>query len=167
MPERLLLAMDASEHAARRSRRPSSWPASAAGPDPPPAGLHRILVPLDGTPDAARAVEQAACWFAGSAVGIVRLHVFEPPPCRASGTGPSATTPLVAGVPGPQRPGGRSAPEVSSGWPSDRILEVAGTERADMITLGWRRRLAPDRAAVVRDVLARTPVPVILLPHAA
>jgi hypothetical protein len=25
----------------------------------------------------------------------------------------------------------------------------------------------PDRPAVVRDVLARTPVPVILLPHAA
>lgn len=106
-------------------------------------------------------------WFAGSGVGIVSLHVFEPPPCRASGTGPSATTPLVAGVPGPQRPSGRSAPEVRSGWPSDRILEVAGTERADMITLAWRRRLAPDRAAVVRDVLARTPVPVILLPHAA
>lgn len=124
-------------------------------------------MPLDGTPDAARAVEQAARWFAGSGVGIVSLHVFEPPPCRASGTGPTATTPLVAGVPGPQRPGGRSAPEVRSGWPSDRILEVAGPERADLIALGWRRRLAPDRAAVVRDVLARTPVPVILLPHAA
>jgi hypothetical protein len=67
----------------------------------------------------------------------------------------------------PQRPGGWSAPEVRSGWPSDQILEVAGTERADMITLGWRRRLTPDRAAVIRDVLARTPVPVILLPHAA
>jgi hypothetical protein len=38
------------------------------------AGLHRILVPLDGTPDAARAVEQAARWFAGSGVGIVSLH---------------------------------------------------------------------------------------------
>ena len=34
--------------------------------DPPPAGLHRVLVPVDGTPDAARAVEQAMRWFAGS-----------------------------------------------------------------------------------------------------
>jgi nucleotide-binding universal stress UspA family protein len=57
--------------------------------------------------------------------------------------------------------------EVRSGRPSDQIREVAGTERADMIALGWRRRLTPDRAAVVRDVLARTPVPVSLLPHAA
>jgi nucleotide-binding universal stress UspA family protein len=57
--------------------------------------------------------------------------------------------------------------EVRSGWPSDQILEVAATERADMIALGWRRRLAHDRAAVVRDVLARTPVRVILVPDAA
>ena len=56
---------------------------------------------------------------------------------------------------------------VRSGWPSNRILEVAATERADMIALGWCRRLAPDRAAVVRDVLARTPVPAILVPHVA
>jgi hypothetical protein len=36
-----------------------------------------------------------------------------------------------------------------------------------MIALGWGRRLAPDRAAVVREVLTRTPVPVILLPRPA
>jgi len=36
-----------------------------------------------------------------------------------------------------------------------------------MIALGWRRRLAADRAAVVREVLARTPVPVFLLPRSA
>jgi hypothetical protein len=37
--------------------------------DPPPAGLHRVLVPLDGIPDAVRAVDQAVRWFAGSASG--------------------------------------------------------------------------------------------------
>ena len=136
--------------------------------DPPPAGLHRVLVPLDGTPDAARAVEQAMRWFAGSGVAIVSLHVFD-----------AATVPRFWDRPEHDHAAwsreflARNAPaagrhlEVRSGWPSDRILEVAGTERADMIALGWRRRLAPDRAAVVRDVLARTPVPVILLPHAA
>ena len=45
--------------------------------DPPPAGLHRVSVPLDGTPDAARAVEQAMCWFAGSGVAILSLHVVD------------------------------------------------------------------------------------------
>jgi hypothetical protein len=34
-------------------------------------------VPLDGTPAATRAVEQALGWFAGSEVEIVSLHVFD------------------------------------------------------------------------------------------
>jgi nucleotide-binding universal stress UspA family protein len=133
--------------------------------DPPPAGLHRVLVPLDGTADAARAVEEAMGWFAGSGVEVVSLHVFDaatvprfwdrPEHDHAAWTGEF----LARNVPAA---GARL--EVRSGWPADRILEVATAERADMIALGWHRRLAPDRAAVVREVLARTPVPVILLP---
>jgi nucleotide-binding universal stress UspA family protein len=125
-------------------------------------------VPLDGTPDAARAVEQAMRWFADSGVAIVSLHVFD-----------AATEPRFWDRPEHDHAAwsreflARNAPaagrhlEVRSGWPSGRILAVAGTGRADMIALGWCRRLAPDRAAVARDVLARTPVPVILVPHAA
>jgi nucleotide-binding universal stress UspA family protein len=136
--------------------------------DPPPAGLHRVLVPLDGTPDAARAVEQAMGWFAGSGVEIVSLHVFD-----------AATVPRFWDRPEHDHAAwtqeflARNAPaagtrlEVRSGRPADRVLEVATAEGADMIALGWGRRLAPDRAAVVREVLTRTPVPVILLPRPA
>ena len=136
--------------------------------DPPPAGLHRILVPLDGTADTARAVEQTMGWFAGSGVEIVSLHVFD-----------ATTVPRFWDRPEHDHAAwtreflARNAPaagtrlQVRSGWPSDRVLEVAAAEGADMIALGWGRRLAPDRAAVVREVLVRTPVPVILLPRPA
>jgi nucleotide-binding universal stress UspA family protein len=136
--------------------------------DPPPAGLHRVLVPLDGTVDTARAVEQTMDWFAGSGVEIVSLHVFD-----------ATTVPRFWDRPEHDQTAwtreflARNAPaagnrlQVRSGWPSDRVLEVARTEGADMIALGWGRRLAPDRAAVVREVLTRTPVPVILLPQPA
>jgi nucleotide-binding universal stress UspA family protein len=136
--------------------------------DPPPAGLHRVLVPLDGTADTARAVEQTMGWFAGSGVEIVSLHVFD-----------ATTVPRFWDRPEHDHAAwtreflARNAPvagarlEVRSGWPADRVLEVASAERADMIALGWGRRLAPDRAAVVREVLTRTPVPVILLPRPA
>lgn len=134
--------------------------------DPPPPGLTRILVPLDGTPAAARAVEQATRWFAGSGVEVVALHVFD-----------AATVPrfwdrpehdhdawsrefLARNCPAPG-----SRLRLGTGWPAGRVLDVAAAERADMIALGWRRRLAADRAAVVREVLARTPVPVVLLPR--
>jgi hypothetical protein len=107
-------------------------------------------------------------WFAGSGVAIVSLHVFD-----------AATVPRFWDRPEHDHAAwsreflARNASaagrhlEVRNGWLSDQILKVAGTERADMIALGWRRRLAPDRAAVVRDVLACTPFPVILVPHAA
>ena len=136
--------------------------------DPPPAGLHRIRVPLDGTADTARAVEQTMGWFAGSGVEIVSLHVFD-----------ATTVPRFWDRPEHDHAAwtreflARNAPaagtrlQVRSGWPSDRVLEVAAAEGADMIALGWGRRLAPDRAAVVREVLVRTPVPVILLPRPA
>ncbi|MDP9207214.1 MAG: hypothetical protein M3O65_01680 [Actinomycetota bacterium] len=42
--------------------------------------------------------------------------------------------------------------------PGSVPLTLVAADHADMIALGWRRRLAPDRAAVVREVLARTPV---------
>lgn len=60
-----------------------------------------------------------------------------------------------------------TAAALRTGWPAGRILDVAAVERADLIALGWRRRLAADHAAVVREVLARTPVPVVLLPRSA
>jgi nucleotide-binding universal stress UspA family protein len=136
--------------------------------DAPPAGLHRVLAPLDGTADTARAVEQTMGWFAGSGVEIVGLHVFDASTVprfwdRPEHDHAAWTSEFLAR----NSPAAGTRLEVRSGWPSDRVLEVASAERADMIVLGWGRRLTLDRAAVVREVLTRTPVPVILLPRPA
>jgi hypothetical protein len=53
------------------------------------------------------------------------------------------------------------------GWASSAILEVATAEHADVIALGWAQDLSPGKAAVVRDVLGKTTVPVMLLPLSA
>src|SRR5512132_3556881 len=161
--------------AGRREAPP--WPSPPAPPcrswwsrrtaRPLPAGLRRILVPLDGTAAAARVVEQAVQWFAGCGVQIVGVHVFD-----------AATVPRFWDRPehdpavwsrsreflarNLEAAGARL--ELGSGWPYERILDVAAAERADMIALAWRRQVAPDRAAVVRAVLTRSPVPTILLP---
>jgi hypothetical protein len=67
---------------ARRARPPWPWPASPWWCRRNPTTHHRparigVLVRLDGTPDAARAVEQAMRWLAGSGVAILSLHVFD------------------------------------------------------------------------------------------
>jgi nucleotide-binding universal stress UspA family protein len=135
--------------------------------DPAPPSLHRVLVPLDGTAAAARAVEQVTRWFAGSGVEVVALHVFD-----------AATVPRFWDRPEHDHDAwareflARNCPlgarlRLGTGWPAMCVLEVAAGEGADMIALGWRRRLVAEHAAVVREVLACTHVPVLLLPHQA
>jgi hypothetical protein len=46
----------------------------------------------------------------------------------------------------------------------DPVLEVASDEDVSMIALGWAQDLARGQAAVVREVLGRSPVPVLLVP---
>jgi nucleotide-binding universal stress UspA family protein len=135
--------------------------------DPPPVGLHRVLVPLDGTPTAAQAVQQATRRFAGSGVEIVALHVFDATTVPRFWDRPQYDHDawgeefLARWCP---TPGARL--ELRAGRPGGHVLEVAAAAGADMIALGWSQDLAPDRAAVVREVLTRTDIPVMLLPCA-
>jgi nucleotide-binding universal stress UspA family protein len=134
-------------------------------PRDPPAGLRRVLVPLDGTPAAAAAVEQATRWLAGSGMEIVGLHVFDLATVPRFWDRPEhdqaawAREFLARWYPAPG-----SRLELRAGRPGGRVLEVAAAERADLIALGWSQHLDPDRAAVVREVLTGSDVPVLLLP---
>jgi nucleotide-binding universal stress UspA family protein len=136
--------------------------------DPPPAGLHRVLVPLDGTVTAAQAVQQATGQFAGSGVEILALHVFDATTVPRFWERPQYNHEawskefLARWCP---TPGARL--ELRAGRPGGQVLEVAAAQGADMIALGWSQDLAADRAAVVREVLTRTDLPVMLLPCTA
>jgi hypothetical protein len=62
-------------------------------------------------------------------------------------------------------PGARLA--LRAGRPGGQVLAVAAAQQADMIARGWSQDLTGDRAAVVREVLTRTDLPVLLLPCTA
>ena len=136
--------------------------------DPTPAGLHRVLVPLDGTVTAAQAVQQATGWFASSGVEVVALHVFDATTVPRFWDRPQYDHDawgdefLARWCP---TPGARL--ELRAGRPGGRVLEVATAAGADLIALGWSQDLTPDRAAVIREVLTASGVPVLLLPCAA
>jgi nucleotide-binding universal stress UspA family protein len=57
--------------------------------------------------------------------------------------------------------------ELRAGPPAEAILDVAAEQGADLVALSWSQDLAEDRAPVVREILARSPVPVVLLPGLA
>jgi nucleotide-binding universal stress UspA family protein len=132
---------------------------------PPSPRLRRVLVPLEGTSRTTLAVRQSLASLASRGVELIALHALD-----------ATTTPRFWDRPEHNHhawsqeftaryspaPGGRL--RLRAGRPAQVILDAATAEQADMIALGWQRDLTPPRAAVVREVLARTPVPVILLP---
>jgi hypothetical protein len=139
-------------------------PAATRGRRP---GIRRVLLPLDGTPQAAAAVAGPAGQFARAGVDLIALHVFD-----------AATVPRFWDHPAHghrawaeeflarncARPGVRL--ELRSGGAADHVLEVAVRERADLIALGWARRLGKGRALTVKQTLSAATVPVMLVPVA-
>jgi len=153
------------QRVAQRSGKPVILvPAKARDASP---RIGRVLMPLDGTARSAAAVAVTAGRLARAGVELVVLHVFD------SGTIPKFWDQHAhAGRAWEQeflarycdQPGTRL--ELRCGTAAERVLEVAGTERADLIALAWSQRLGPGRAIIVRHVIRAATVPVMLLPLA-
>lgn len=140
-------------------------PAAVRGRQP---RLHRMLLPLDGTPQAAAAVADSIDRFARAGVDLVALHVFDADTVPRFWDHPAHghhawTQEFLAR--NCARPGVRL--ELRSGAAGDHILEVAVRERADLIALGWSQRLDEGRAHTVRQAIAAALVPVMLVPVAS
>jgi nucleotide-binding universal stress UspA family protein len=124
-----------------------------------------VLIPLDGTPEAAAAVDRSVELFARAGVDLVVLHVFD-----------QATVPRFWDQPAHARrafedefmarycavPGARL--ELRSGVAGEQVIDVAAAEQVDLIALGWSQRLDAGRARVVRRTVTAADVPVMLVP---
>jgi hypothetical protein len=132
---------------------------------PPAPRLHRVLVPLEGTSHTTLAVRQALASLAHHGVELIGLHALDATTVPRFWDRPEHNHHTWA-----QEFAARHCPapgvplRLRAGRPAQVILDVAAAEQADMIALSWQQDLTPPRAAVVREVLARTPIPVILLP---
>ena len=154
-------------HVALELARSLHKPLLVVPPEVPlPVVLRRILVPFDGTratADALAATVRLAC---RSKLDVVALHVHE-----------IADLPLFSDQPQYESEAWaqeflrRHCPhpelvelETRVGVPGDQAVRVARDAGADMVALGWSQQLDQGRAAVVREVLARSPLPVLLVP---
>lgn len=124
----------------------------------------RLLVPLEGDIESSRPVLERLIPLIVCDVELVVLHVFT-----------SATAPRI--LDRPERDlsmwgdefaarfcPGAARIELRTGPVSTRVDEVAAEEAADLVVLSWSRDSSPGHAAVIRDVLSRSTVPVLLLP---
>jgi nucleotide-binding universal stress UspA family protein len=126
--------------------------------------VRRVLLPLEGTEDAA-AAQHLLALLKAHGVRIVPLHVFVPSTVPAFWDQPHHAAPVwsedfLARF-GPQDDGDLL---LRSGDVAEAVLEVAERTAADLIALTWSQDLSSHHAPVVRSLLARSPVPVMLIP---
>lgn len=127
--------------------------------------VSRVLLPLDGSWEAAAAIAPTTALLAGAGVDLVVLHVFTPTNVPKFWDhlfyAREAWEPEFLARYCPE-PGARL--RLRRGTPGEQVLSVAAEEDADMIVLGWSQRLDPDRSATVRQSVTEAQIPVLLMP---
>jgi nucleotide-binding universal stress UspA family protein len=153
-------------HTARAVSTRLTKPVLVVPPDAPiRQAPHKVLFPLDGTRGVSTAVRPLIAAYVAAGAEVIAVHVFQPDtvPRFLDGAPDEAvwreeflaTHCADLGIRLETRPG----PTVLA------LLDVAATEDVDVIALGWRQSLAPERAYVVREVLQRARRPVALIPR--
>ncbi|MFI5783100.1 universal stress protein [Nocardia sp. NPDC051570] len=136
----------------------------------PIEAIERVLVPLDGTDEAVAAVAETVRLFRSAGVDIVVLHVFDAATRpgfwdQAAHARPIWEQEFLARFCAPHLPGSAPTLTLRTGAPGEHVVDIAGAH-ADLIILGWSRRLDPGRAQTVRRTVRESPVPVMLIPVA-
>lgn len=140
-------------------------PVLVVPPERPVRGdVRRVLFPLDGTRGVSSGVRTliATCQAAG--IEVVAVHVFDRGTVPRFLDGPQdaavwrdeflAQHCAELGVQLRTTPGPTAA----------ALLRTAVLDDVDVIALGWRQNLSPERARIVRPLLTRADRPVALVP---
>jgi nucleotide-binding universal stress UspA family protein len=142
-------------------------------------GLHRVLLPHDGTPTSALAVAPAADLASRACAELVVLHVSTPSSKRPTEPGTFVmpryldqpqhgwqlwTREFIDRVRGLGHAGniGQTRLVVAHGEIDAAILDFARNNPTDLIALAWRGSFAPDRARTMWGVIRQASCPVIV-----
>ncbi|MBD0293280.1 MAG: universal stress protein [Jiangellaceae bacterium] len=137
-------------------------PPEAAGEAP--RSIRRLLVPLDGTELTSRPVVDVLCPLLADQVEFLVLHVFTRDTMPRVLDDPRRDLELWGGEFLARHCPNATEIELRVGSVQAQVAAVTREQPADLIVLSWSQDSSPGHAAVVRDVLADTTLPVILLP---
>ncbi len=132
-----------------------------------PRRLSRILVPLEGTSESSRALQETVALAHQHQLEILVLHVHSPATVPAfSDHEPHGTLAwdrefLSRHIATPHE---RVTLLRRLGVPADDIVAVARDTAAELIVLAWSQTLSAGRARVVSQTLAHSEVPMLLIP---
>ena len=147
----------------------------------PPLRLRRLLLPLDGTPTTATALQPATALASRLGASVDVLYVVDPDQADPTEPG-SVRVPYYMDQPQHEWPAlerrvidelctiyAKCPPEVPVrmvlryGPIGDAIVRCAADHQDDVIVLVRRSRLEPGHARVLREVLNQTSCPILLL----
>jgi nucleotide-binding universal stress UspA family protein len=143
-------------------------PVMVVPPDaPPPEAFRRVLVPLEGSLSSSLAPRPLFELAREARIDVLALHVHD-----------EASIPAFTDQPQHERaawaaefvrcycPSGVEAVQLETrvGRIGEVIPVVAAESGCDLIALGWSQELSSGRAPVVRETLARSLLPVLLVP---
>ena len=127
--------------------------------------LHRALVPLDGRPESAKAVEPVLRLLGEAGIDLVVVHVFD------QATVPSFWDQPSHAAPSWEReflhrnlPMQRTRLNLCQGDAADKLVQTANDEGADILVMGWSQDLSSGHARTLQELLATGGLPVLLLP---
>jgi nucleotide-binding universal stress UspA family protein len=129
----------------------------------PPTKLHRVLVAMEGTPGKARALQRTMELSTGAGLEIVVVHVDEEIPSftdqvqhETEAYAKEFFDRHVLGAP-------EARLELRIGVPATEVLGAVKALQPELIAVGWPHAADPGRGAVAREILDRSPIPVLLV----
>jgi len=129
----------------------------------PPNELHRVLVAMEGSPGRAHALQRTIELSTDASLEVVVVHVDEEIPSftdQVQHETKAFTQEFfdrhVLGAPQAQL-------ELRIGVPAVQVLESIELLHPDLVAVGWPHPVDPSRGAVAREILDRSPVPVLLV----
>ena len=132
------------------------------------SGPRRVLTPLDGTGVTAMAAASALAAISGPDTVGIPLHVADESSAHRFWGGPADEGDTwrreFASRSGT---GVAELPRVRNGPVGQQVLEAVTATASDLVVMVWSRRTRGGHGAAVLDLLASSPVPVLLVPISA
>ena len=131
----------------------------------PPDRLRRVLVAIEGTTRKAKALKRALGLIDVTGLEIVVVHVDDEASIPMFSDQVQHETDAYAReffarfLPGLSH----ARLELRIGVAADEILDAAHEVEAELLAIGWPQTEQPDRGEVARELLDRSPVPVLLV----
>ena len=131
----------------------------------PPEYLHTVVVAMEGTPGKARVLQRSIALSALAGLEIVVVHVEDEDSIPSFSDQVQHESEAYAqeffarhllGAP-------QMRLELRIGDPADEVLNAIESTGAELVAVGWPSADDPSHGAVAREIVERSPVPVLLM----